>query len=163
MLAQRLLARVKAENPSRYALESHRLRFHKRSSDCSGKCNLICTGQSSDVVHGVMRDIPADEIRKLDKHEGVGFGYLKKTCRFLVDGKEVDVLLYIADADYVDDALVPYKWYFDLVVSGAEQNGLPRDYVSALHAIPYTRDPKPDRKTRQEALEALEEYKKSRG
>jgi hypothetical protein len=110
-----------------------------------------------------MRDIPADEIRKLDKHEGVGFGYLKKTCRFLVDGKEVDVLLYIADADYVDDALVPYKWYFDLVVSGAEQNGLPRDYVSALHAIPYTRDPKPDRKTRQEALEALEEYKKSRG
>jgi hypothetical protein len=108
-----------------------------------------------------MWDVPDDEIPKLDKHEGVGYGYLKTTCRFLVDGDERDVLVYVADSDYVDEALVPYKWYFDLVVAGAEQNNLPRDYLSALRAVPFTRDPEPDRKTRLEALEALEKYRKS--
>ena len=30
--------------------------------------------------------------------------------------------MYVADPDYVDEALIPYKWYLDLVVAGAEQN-----------------------------------------
>lgn len=162
MLAQRLVARVKADNPTPYALESHRLRFHKRSADCSGKCNLIFTGQSTDVVHGVLWDVPEKEIKELDKHEGVGFGYDRKTFRFLIDGNECDVLVYIASPDYVDDALVPYKWYFDLVLAGVEQNRLPRDYRSALSAMPFTRDPKQDRETRLEALEALDQYRKSK-
>lgn len=159
MLAERLFARVKAEHPTRYALEHHRLRFHKRSSDCSGKCNVICTGQAVDVVHGVLFDVPKDQISELDKYEGVGYGYVKKICRFLIQGVENDVLMYVADADHIDDALVPYQWYLDLVLAGAEQNGLPRDYVSGLRAMPFTGDPKPDRKTRSEALEALEKYK----
>ena len=161
MLAERLQARITAENPTRYSLECHRLRFHKRSSDCSGKCNVIFTGQSSDVVHGVIFDVPENQITELDTHEGVGFGYIRKQCRFLIEGVENDVFIYVADADHIDDALVPYRWYLELVLSGAEQNGLPRDYVSGLCAMPFTRDPKPDRETRLEALEALEKYRKS--
>ena len=161
MLAERLRARITAEHPTRYALERHRLRFHKRSSDCSGKCNVICTGQSSDVVHGVIFDVPEELIPELDKYEGVGYGYVKKLFRLLIDGVETEVLVYVADADHIDDALVPYRWYLDLVLAGAEQNGLPRDYVAGLHAIPFTSDPKPDRKTRLKALDALEKYRKS--
>jgi gamma-glutamylcyclotransferase len=162
MLAERLLARIKAEHPTRYTLELYQIRFHKRSSDCSGKCNVICTGQPSDVVHGVIFDVSQDQIPKLDKHEGVGCGYIKKTCRFLIEGVENDVLMYVADTDYIDDALLPYRWYLDLVLAGAEQNGLPRDYISGLHSMPFTRDPKPDRKTRREALDALDKYRKSK-
>jgi hypothetical protein len=161
MLSERLLARIKAENPTPHALERHRLRFHKRSSDCSGKCNVICTGQASDVVHGVIFDVPEDQLAELDKHEGVGCGYVRKSCRFLIEGVEYDVLTYVADADHIDDALVPYRWYLDLVLAGAEQNRLPRDYVSGLRAMPFTSDPKPDRKTRLEALDALDKYRKA--
>ncbi|MEW6519284.1 MAG: gamma-glutamylcyclotransferase family protein [Thermodesulfobacteriota bacterium] len=161
MLAERLRARITAENPTRYSLECHRLRFHKRSSDCSGKCNVICTGQASDVVHGVIFDVPEDQIPELDKYEGVRCGYLRKQCRFLIEGVENDLLIYVADADHIDDALVPYRWYLDLVLSGAEQNGLPSDYISGLRAMPFTSDPKPDRSTRLKALEALEKYRKS--
>ena len=57
--------------------------------------------------------------------------------------------------DKIDDALVPYRWYYDLVLSGAEEHGLPIDYVAGLRAIPFTHDPKPDRKERLEALEVL--------
>lgn len=161
MLAERLQARIKSEHPILYALKRHRLRFHKRSSDCSGKCNVVCTGQDSDVVHGVIFDVPEDQIRKLDRFEGVGCGYTKKVYRFLTEGGEHDVLMYVADPDYIDDVLVPYEWYLDLVLAGAEQNKLPRDYISALRAIPFTVDPKPNRQTRREALSAIEKYRES--
>lgn len=164
MLTTRLKTRVtSASHPTPFALDCHQLRFHKRSSDCSGKCNVICTGDPSDVVYGVIFDVEEKQITELDRHEGVDHGYGKKLCRFNINGVEHNVLMYVADADYIDDALVPYRWYFELVVAGAEQHGLPRDYLSALRAVPFTSDPKPDRKTRLEALDALEKYRFSKG
>ena len=53
---------------------------------------------------------------------------------------------------------MPYKWYFTLVITGAEEQELPRDYVSKLREVPSTSDPKPNRKTR---LEALEKHKEN--
>jgi len=71
-------------------------------------------------------------------------------------GVPQQVFVYVAEPDAVDEALIPYRWYYDLVLAGAEQHGLPQDYVAGLKAIPFTADPKPDRKYRLEALEALE-------
>ena len=113
-------------------------------------------------MHGVVFDIEEHQISELDKHEGVGHGYSRKQRRFTISRVEYNVLMYVADADYINDALVPYKWYFDLVVAGAEQHNLPRDYLAGLCAVPYVRDPKPDRETRLEALDALERYRRSR-
>ena len=49
-------------------------------------------------------------------------------------------------------------WFF-LEPSSTE---LPRDYIAGLRAIPFTRDPKANRKTRLEALEALRKYEESK-
>jgi hypothetical protein len=37
-----------------------------------------------------------------------------------------------------------------------------RDYVAGLRAVPFTQDPKPNRKSRIEALDALKKYEKSK-
>src|SRR5438128_1900656 len=53
MLTQRLKARVPSASPKTVAvLFDHGLRFHKRSQDGSGKCDIVkCPGE---VVHGVV-------------------------------------------------------------------------------------------------------------
>jgi hypothetical protein len=49
------------------------------------------------------------------------------------------VCTYIADASFIDDSLQPYSWYKDFVLAGAEEHGLPAEYVEsrivAVHAI----------------------------
>ena len=124
----------------------YRLRFHKKSIDCSGKCNIIWTGCDRDLVHGVLYDVDEHQISCLDHFEGRDYERCKISV--LLEGTKTEVAAYVAVKDKIDDALVPYRWYYDLVLSGAEEHGLPIDYVAGLRAIPFTHDPKPDRKER---------------
>jgi len=114
------------------------------------------------VVHGVIFDVDETQIGALDSAEGVGSGYRKDEITVALSGVETKVLVYVAEKDATDDALIPYRWYYDLVLAGAEEHALPRDYVAGLRAVPFTQDPKSDRKSRLEALEALAKYKKTK-
>ena len=163
MLTERIKARVpSAKNPTHLALQKYRLRFHKKSVDCSGKCNIVATECDEDMVHGVLFEIEANQIGALDEAEGVGKGYRSDEITISLNGTETNIFIYVAEKDAVDEALVPYRWYYDLVLSGAEQHRLPSDYVAGLRAIPFTHDPKPDRKSRLDALDALQKYAESR-
>ena len=162
MLYERLHDRVRAWNPTQCGLQGYRMLFNKRSTDQSGKCNLVFTGHPSDVVYGVLYDVSSDDVARLDSYEGVGAGYMRKTCRFPLDGIEQEAFFYVADTGHTDDDLLPYQWYLDLVVAGAEQNGLPPEYISALRSAKCAPDPQPHRKTRSEALDALARYSQTR-
>ena len=163
MLTERLRARVcSAKNPRPLALPRHRLRFHKKSTDCSGKCNIVETACDCDVVHGVLFEVEDTQICRLDDAEGVGYGYRRDEITVSLCGTETNVFVYVAEKDWIDDALIPYHWYYDLVLSGAEQHALPRDYVAGLRAIPFTQDPKPDRKACRQARDALQKYEESK-
>jgi gamma-glutamylcyclotransferase len=162
MLYERLHDRVRAWNPTPCGLQGYRMLFNKRSTDQSGKCNLVFTGHPSDVVYGVLYDVSSDDVARLDSYEGVGAGYMRKTCRFPLDGIEQEAFFYVADTGHTDDDLLPYQWYLDLVVAGAEQNGLPPEYISALRSAKCAPDPQPHRKTRSEALDALARYSQTR-
>ena len=102
------------------------------------------------------------QMSTLDDYEGVGYGYRRDEITVSLDGTETKVCVYVAEKNAIDDALMPYCWYYDLVLSGAKQHELPRDYIAGLRAIPFTRDPKANRKTRLEALEALRKYEESK-
>jgi gamma-glutamylcyclotransferase len=163
MLMERLRARVpSAQNPTPFPLWKHRLRFHKKSVDCSGKCSIVATESDGDVVHGVIFDVEEEQIKALDCAEGVGHGYIREEITILLSGTQTKVFVYVAEKDAIDEALMPYRWYYDLVLAGAEQHALPRDYVAGLRAVPFAQDPKPNRKSRIEALDALEKYEKSK-
>ena len=163
MLTERLQDRVSsAKNPRPLALRGHRLRFHKKSSDGSGKCNIIATACDNDVVHGVLFEIDDAQMNTLDCYEGVCYCYRRVEITIALDGTETKACVYVAEKDAIDDALMPYRWYYDLVLSAAEQHALPRDYVAGLGAIPFTYDPKPNRKTRLKALDVLRKCKESK-
>ena len=163
MLTERLQDRVSsANNPRPLALRGHRLRFHKKSSDGSGKCNIVETAFDADVVHGVLFEVDDAQMSTLDCHEGVGYGYRRDEITVSLDGAGVKASVYVAEKKAIDDALRPYRWYCDLVIAGAEQHRLPRHYVEGLRAVPFTHDPKPNRKTRLEALGALRKYEVSK-
>lgn len=157
MLTERLKQRISNVQSLGVARAfGRRLCFQKRSSDGSGKCDIPLTNNSSDVVYGVIFDVPESHILKLDEAEGVGHGYERTTINVLpADGVLILATAYLATADAIDSKLVPYDWYHRLIIAGARQHELPPSYISMLESIESIPDPNLNRKTRLEALQAL--------
>lgn len=115
------------------ALAGYQLRFHKRSRDGSGKCNLYFTGHGRDVARGVIYSLRRDQRIRLDEHEG--HGYQPRPVLVHTGLRRIRALTYIAPADFLDEALRPYDWYLDFVIAGARQHGLEQYYVDALGRV----------------------------
>lgn len=149
-------ARLQARVPSAVALTpaeltGHRLRFHKKGLDGSGKCDIEQTGDPADRVFGVVFDIAAAEKPRLDRKEGLGFGYnLKSVVVKTPGGDSLQAFVYYATR--TDPTLHPFDWYKTHVLTGARENGLPADYVDAIAAIKAVADPKRQRRQRELAL-----------
>jgi hypothetical protein len=151
MLTARLRARVPSAVPRMHGTVSgYHLRFHKRSRDGSGKCNIVPA--EGDVVHGVVFEVTAAELDALDEAEQRGRGY--ERCEVQVRGEyaSVTAFAYEAQPAYIDDALLPYEWYHALVLAGARQHGLPAPYVDQLESVPSYPDPDEERRRRYRAL-----------
>lgn len=116
------------------------LRFHKRSRDDSGKCNIVI---GSEGVHIAVFDISVEDKTTLDRIEGVGAGYVSTDLE--VPGIGV-CATYVADEKYVDDALVPYDWYRELVLLGARAQRFPQAYLDAIASTPCREDPDTERR-----------------
>jgi len=154
MLTRRLRARVPSADPiGTGRLPGHRLHFHKRSRDGSGKCNVVPVEDAHDVVHGVLFELRADDVDALDEAEQRGRGYERQTVRVRgPSSSPVDAFAYVAQPAYVDDALLPYDWYRALVLAGAREHGLPPAYRSRLEAVRSYPDPNQDRRRRHRTL-----------
>jgi len=157
MLTERLTSRVPGARFLGIARAlGRRLVFHKRSDDTSGKCDLPETGNDSDVVYGVLFDVPDSQRSFLDDAEGLGRGYKDSAIEVLdADSRPVSAMAYFATDNAIDPRLVPFDWYHCLVVSGARQHDLPIDYILSIAAVRAVPDPEPKRKSRVAALQAL--------
>lgn len=113
-------------------LKKHIIRFHKRSPDGSGKCNIFYTGRNTDRVYGVVYLITADDKRLLDQAEAVGDGYDVRAVRVKGNNAEHSAFAYFADPEYIDDSLQPYTWYKALVLTGARAHRLPNPYIEHI-------------------------------
>jgi hypothetical protein len=122
-------------------LRGHVLRFHKRSPDGSGKCNILRTGLETDRVIGILYRIVAWERQLLDQAEGLGSGYDHAVLSVRGPSGGHRAFAYIADPHYIDDTLKPYGWYKALVLTGARAHGLPADYVSGIERFEALEDP----------------------
>ncbi len=133
-------------------LPGHALRFHKRSTDGSGKCNAVATDDENSVI-GVLFSFDPAERAKLDKAEGVGSGYEHATVTVINDkGRRRKVLTYLATPDYIDDNLKPYAWYKDFVLAGGREHDLPPGYIAEyIEAVEATDDPDEARDKEQRA------------
>ncbi|MGI9235680.1 MAG: gamma-glutamylcyclotransferase family protein [Woeseiaceae bacterium] len=123
-------------------LHNWSLHFHKRSNDGSGKCNILSGGSG---VHVAIFEISLEDKLALDKIEGLGSGY----SNILLNLPEIgDCVSYIAEESYIDDSLVPYDWYKELVLIGARTHGFPADYLNRINSLPAHQDPDRYRRAR---------------
>jgi gamma-glutamylcyclotransferase len=131
-------------------LRGHRLRFHKRGRDGSGKCDCHHTGEGQDTVLGVLYRISRTHKATLDRIEGIGYHSVR--IRVVAGGTTATAYTYVARPGHVDTQLRPYAWYRDLVVRGAEHHGFPRDYIHMIAATHVIQDPDPLRRALHAAL-----------
>lgn len=148
MLVQRLRSHDRAPSAKFLTiakLPGHVLKFHKRSKDGSGKCNALETGNPLDEVYGVVFEIDEVDKLSLDRAEGRGKGYEDKVVHLNGPNGSLTAHTQLTDADYIDDSLLPYSWYKDLVVAGAKQHSLPREYIHQLVTVEAQEDPHSER------------------
>lgn len=109
------------------------LHFNKHGLDNSGKCNIVASDDSEDVVYGVVYEFRADEKDVLDEAER---GYEQEIINI---GDYENVLVYIAP-DPVEGYLAPHSWYRDIVIAGAELHQFPQTYVAHIKSFNPTVD-----------------------
>ena len=85
--------------------------------------------------------IPAEKKYLLDKAEKLGAGYEEMSVVVTAADGRTRAVTYVAMSTYVDSALRPYRWYKDIVISGAEAFDLPTDYIAALRSVDAIEDP----------------------
>ena len=135
-----------------YALHEHDLRFHKLGKDGSGKCDAFYTGDDGDIVFGALFDISASEKPDLDRAEGLGYGYEKKSVAvYASDDYSLEATTYIATK--IDKHLKPYSWYLNHVLVGANETALPDDYIKRkISVIESIQDTDEERDAKERAV-----------
>ncbi len=139
-----LMSRIRKRCPKARALGSakllgHELKWHKRSVDESGKCDVVQTNDEAHVVYGVLYEIDEKEKPALDRAEGLGEGYEEKKVEVVFGGASRVVFIY--SATKTDSSLKPYTWYKAFVVEGAKEHKLPSEYIQQLEAVAAIEDP----------------------
>jgi gamma-glutamylcyclotransferase (GGCT)/AIG2-like uncharacterized protein YtfP len=114
------------------SLSGHRLAWHKRGADGSGKCTVCRTASRADGVWGVVWEIDAGDVARLDAAEGPG--YERVEVEVATANQRMNVFTYLARSSHVDATLRPADWYRALVVAGAREHGLPASWIRALEA-----------------------------
>ena len=133
---------IKAETVTTARLQGWRLYFHKQGTDDSAKCNIIKTGNDDDRIHGVIYRIDQDKKPALDRAES---GYRSEYLN--IAGFD-NVLVYLAERDMVNDLLLPYTWYHDIVLAGAQHHQLPDEYIAFIASFNSARDTDKERDKR---------------
>ena len=124
-------------------VDGYALCFHKRSTDGSGKCNAVCTGNPDDRLWGSLDLLSDEQIGKLDHVEGCD--YRRVGIDVTVGERTVKAAVYFAKPSATDPGLVPYDWYKVLVLAGARELGLPSRYVEMIDAVSSNPDPNSER------------------
>lgn len=118
------------------------LRFHKKSTDGSAKCNVV---EADGEIFVAVYEVRLDERTLLDNVEGLGIGY--DEIRISVPDRG-DCWTYTAAQSHIDDNLIPYDWYKAFVILGCEFNAFPSDYVQHVRGISERRDHDTQRRER---------------
>jgi gamma-glutamylcyclotransferase len=134
-------------------LSGRQLHFHKQSKDGSSKCDLFHTGVATDVVWGVVFDTAEAEKQDLDRAEGLRAGYNDQVVVLTKpNGEQIEAVTFVADATAIVKGIAPFTWYKDFVAGGAQEHGLPPDYIAtSIGPVLAVQDPKPEREQEERA------------
>jgi hypothetical protein len=102
---------------------------------------------SNAQVHGVVHDVSAAQFQSIRKTEGgggnPGVGYQVAEVEVaLYDGKKLKALTLMQAEKIKDFRAYPTRRYMNLLLSGAKENGIRKEYIAYLEGIPAYERPK---------------------
>lgn len=103
------------------------------------------------MAHGAIYSMNAAHKDALDRHEGVGKGHEVIELSLERDGRAYGCFSYLATRDALDRSLLPYDWYKQLVIAGAQHYFFPEEYIEQIRRVPEMKD---------ENLERVAEHRK---
>ncbi len=128
------------------------LRFHERSQDGSGKCNIARSENPGAVVHGVVFELDPAEKRALTTPRCGVSGIAARTCgsTSASDGRPPSPTSHRLPSWTI--RCFPTAGYWNFVVAGAREHGLPESYLAELLAIEVRADPDSHRESANRSL-----------
>jgi len=133
MLRAQVVQRAGAPAEEKLArLDNYELNFDKIARGGTGTANLVPA--EGKTVHGVLYRLTEQQLRALDRFEGVPEHYRRVEVTVADgDGNKVGAQVYLARK--VRKGLKPDRVYLQKIVQGAEEHGLPADYLEQLKSI----------------------------
>ncbi|HXF05589.1 MAG TPA: gamma-glutamylcyclotransferase family protein [Blastocatellia bacterium] len=114
-------------------IRGYELVFNKVANDESGYANIRPSERG--IVYGVLYLLSKQELRKLNRYEGVPEHY--KCVRLQVETEHdvIKAMSYIAADSKVKEGLRPRCDYLECLIKGAKEHNLPQDYIRQLSEI----------------------------
>lgn len=97
------------------------------------------------AVHGVLFEVTEDDLAHLDFTEGVLVGNYERvpvTVQPLSPPDAEAVVAYTLTSARRDPDLAPTHRYMQLLIEGAEEHGLPAEYIAFLRTVPAREETK---------------------
>jgi len=134
MLRKQVEQRAGAPTEEKLArLEGYELNFDKVARGGTGTAHI--QPAEGKVVHGVLYRLSEQQLKALDRFEGVPVHYRRSEVSVADgDGRKVAAQVYLARK--VRKGLKPERAYMARIIQGAEEHGLPADYIAQLKKIP---------------------------
>jgi cation transport regulator ChaC len=115
------------EHPGK--LENYELLFDKKARGRSATANIHPA--QGKTVHGVLYKIQESALRSLDRFEGAPVHYRRIEVTVTdAAGRKIAAQAYIATK--VEKGLYPAPHYLQGILQGADEHGLPADYIAEL-------------------------------
>jgi sulfite reductase (NADPH) flavoprotein alpha-component len=128
------------------ALSGWRLRFNVRHffRHEGGVANVEPTGDSSEIVRGVLHHCRDEHLALLDAAEAYGHGYDRLEVPVQTEADERRAITYVGIPSFIDPECQPTQRYLNILMKGATAAGLSRPYIDALRRVPvHERRPVP--------------------
>jgi len=119
-------------------LPGHRIMFHKRGHDGSGRSNAWCTDRPGDRLPGALYRLAAEDLERLGAARA---GYRPAEVLVQAAAGPLTALTWRANAAEIEEGLLPWDWYLALIRAGAALHDLPEPYQRWLESVTVAPDP----------------------
>lgn len=101
-----------------------------------GVGNIRPSTRADAEVQGVVHLCEDGEMSKMDAVEAYGIGYDRIKVHVKTDQKNLEAVAYVGMPGFLNDSCRPTRRYMNILINGASNAGLSKDYLSMLKNYP---------------------------
>ena len=117
-------------------LPGYTIAFTRCSDKRHGGVADVVKSFNDEVVWGAVYDLSDEDIARLDYCERYPNAYRKEMVRVVTpENNRLEVFTYVANKQGI---FLPHKKYREQIISGAENVGLPSEYIYRLKKLSYS-------------------------